>query len=216
MKNRIIRALALVMLLALAVGMLPAMAAGKPRIVPTTTYVDPTTAYNLELQNVPEDAKVIYCKSSKPYVVRVWGEGTSLDNCYWQGVRPGKSRITLKYKANGETKTISATFTVKKLPTTLTSLAINGEDCVVKYFPHRYEVYYYTKNKATVTFKASSSWHVDYRVATLHNADWSETREIRWKSGKAFSVPAGWGADLYIGLNDRKGGFFTYTIFINR
>ena len=76
MRKSVLRMLALAMLLALALGMMPAFAAGKASIIPRTLWmcdnkVSPDELYTIKYKNLPKNAELIRAKSSNEKVLWV-------------------------------------------------------------------------------------------------------------------------------------------------
>ena len=102
--------------------------------------------------------EVVSIKSSKPKVIKV-EKGQMLYLCSMYPKKAGSSKVTVVLKINGEKKTFSATYTVKKYPKVLTSLKVNGKKVDLKKNP-QYAMVKVKKDKTKVEFKTAKGWKV--------------------------------------------------------
>lgn len=217
MKNKFLRILVLVMLLALVVGTVPAMAASKKVKINAETLWADAYGFQISAENVPENAKVTSVKSSNKSVLKVKKYGdTFSDIIVFPGTKTGKAKITVKYKVGKNSYSVtSPNYTVKKFPNAIKSLKIkigNSTKTVnLKKNKIDYIVNKFNETKATVTVKAASDW----RVGSLHLYSGSTDKDI--KSGKSFKVPKGENGEISIALQNKKSGaWFLYHIGLYR
>ena len=123
MKNRLMRVLALAMLLALAAGVVPATAATpKAKIVTEILYTDYEYGYQMRFENLPEDADIYSVISDNAKVIKVENKRSP----WLTPLKSGKAGITVKYKSGGKRYRLTAAYTVKKTYPAVSKLYING------------------------------------------------------------------------------------------
>lgn len=200
MKKRALRTAVLCLLMALLLGLTPALAA-KGSINAETLWLG-GMGTQIFFDNVPDNAKVISVKSSKPSVLSAdkWGSTIYDMAVFPEGI--GKSKVTVKYKVGKKTYTISGTYTVKKFPTVFSTLKVNGKKIRSSDTKNLYFIENYKKTSATLTFKAKSPWKV--LNADLHILETEKRSEVT--SGKAFKIPKGKDAEVSIYLRNKKTG----------
>lgn len=194
--------------------MAPAMAAGnKPTIVPETLWAGCEYYNSLYIENLPESAKLLTIKSSKPDVIKVVKEGSGLYDHHLVPLKTGKSKISVKYKSGSKTGTIAATFTVKKYPNPLSFVKINGNKIDIKSNKYYYTVNKYTGTKTTITVKPAKGWKIDSTWGYMEKADNnSDFSEFSPRSGKAFTIKKGYNAGAFFTLVNGKNERIQYGI----
>ena len=192
MKNKLLRILALVMLLALVVGAIPAMAASKKvRIKGGNLWIG---AYGdgITVLNAPKNARVVSVKSSNKSVLKVSIDGNTFDDIsVTPGKKAGKAKITVKYKVDQNSYSVTSdSFTVKKLPKAIKSLEVNGKSISLTKNKFDYPLFDYTNTKGTITVKAASGWKVS-KMVLFPDPDYNPASTYRKtvKNGKSFNIP---------------------------
>lgn len=192
MKNKLLRILALVMLLALVVGAMPAMAASKKvRIKGQTLWIG---AYgdDITVQNAPKSARVVSVKSSNKSVLKVYKDGNTFDDISVSpGKKTGKATITVKYTVGKDSYSVTSDpFTVKKFPKAIKSLKVNGKSVNLSRDAFDYPLFGYAKAKGTITVKAASGWKVS-KLVLFPDPDYNPASAYRKtvKNGKSFNIP---------------------------
>ena len=216
MKNRLLKVLALMMLLALAIGAIPALAdyGDKASIEDMDLYAG-CGDYLLDFdENWTWCEEIISVKSSKPDIIAVPYKDLELIT----PKKPGKSKITVKYKYEGKKYTISKTLTVKEYPNPVKSLTFNGKKVPLK---GNKKVYYtYTskkhrKNSATINLQPNSGWKISQIKAWKWDVDHAgHEKAITVKNNKKFTLAADWDARVVYTLKNKKGQTFIYTVII--
>jgi len=199
MKFRFVKLTALCLLVALmSVTATSAMAASKPRLPKLTLYaLEGSLSY--DLVDAPDGIKILSVKSSKPDVLKA--ENTQYPgNFSLEPLKPGKSKVTVTYRASGKTASVSATYTVKKFPKVFATLKVNGQK--VQPIPgcnNRYQFENYKKNSATITFKVKKGWKV---VQSVFGLDGESLHDF--KSGQRHKMPKKSGAQAWISVIESK------------
>jgi hypothetical protein len=201
------RALSLCLLLALILGAcLPGFAESKKPALITGRGVlwvgsgrSPVVATNL-----PSDAKSFFVTSSKPSVIKV---GRQKDfgpyGWYMEPLKPGKAKITLKYKTEGKTRSVSATFIVEKYPNPFEYIKVNGKKIKLKDGQSNLFLEDYNKNTITISYKLKRSWKLTGLEGNRVKGDiWYE---CDWKKGKAINLKGYNAADLVIDMEEVRG-----------
>ena len=179
-------------------------AGNKPKIVTRTLWVGSSIVSSIEIENFPDNAKIISIKSSRPKVVGVDFCGPKPYDNVLHGLKPGKSKITIKYKVGKKTKTISAVFTVKAYPKAISSLKINGKKTSLKSFNG--SVYVEQKTlAASVDLKPAKGLKIQDVYAYKMKAYSDKQVQFKFKNGKKFTVKKGYVADLSYTLINKKG-----------
>ncbi len=201
MKNRFLRVLALCVLAALLCATaLPAFAASPKPEMPSHTFWAGERRWCLGVYNAPEDARLVSVKSSNPKVLRV-EKGDSLDNIFWEPLKPGKSKVTVTYKVGRKKQSISATYTVRKFPAPFDTLKVNGKSISPSSQKNIYDLENYKKTRATTTYKPKKGWEVVENGFEVFDED-----RITLKSGKSVKIPKGKSGYAVIGLMNKKTG----------
>jgi len=169
MKKRIAAVVLLAALLAAVMSVSAIALAEKTqyRLETHTYWAGAPAAYTVFTENMPDDAKLVSIKSSKPKVLKVekWGSG-----CWDSAVvplKPGKSKVTVVYKVNKKKVTVSGTYTVKKYPNAIKKLLVNKKPVDLK--ANKFEVDCKKLKSAKVTLKVTpaSGWKVSNPIEIL-------------------------------------------------
>lgn len=139
------------------------------------------------IDNYPAKAKVVSVKSSKPGVIKVVGKGKDLGDHLLELKKPGKSKITVKYKVGKKTTTLSAVYTVKKYPNPYKSIQVNGEDLDIKNNPFFTRKNGYKESTATIKVNPKSGW----KIKEILSSDIGsyDMKKVKTKNGQAFKIP---------------------------
>ena len=214
--KRLSKALSLCLLLSLLTGMiLPGYAAAKPSIVKSTLWAG-VGKCALIVQNLPDGAKSFSVTSSNKNIIKAGCDNKSDPSSLWiNPLKVGKAKITVKYKVGGKSKSVSATFTVKKLPKPFTWVKVNGKKIDLNKNKLGYDCLKYTKTTITVDFKLNSDWKVQFLDGAKIRGD--EYEDFSWKKGKAIKLAKDQRAILDIALvNKTTGDEFFFMIFVER
>ena len=205
MKSKFLKVLSLCMLLALVVGAVPAFAIEeiKTGYMPEQTFWAGERTWSIGIYGTPDGAKLVSVKSSKPKVLKVTKTSSDpLDGISWTPLKPGTSKVSVTYKdKEGKKTTISANYTVKKMPSPFSKLKVNGKSVKPSSMKNIYSFNKYTKTSATITFKAKSGWKVVEKGFEVFGKD-----RKTLKSGKKYKIPKGKDAYAVIGLQNKKTG----------
>lgn len=220
MKTRLLRALALALLLAVAAGIVPAMAAtekAKAKILVETLYPDYEDGYQMRFDGMPQDANIVSVKSSNKKVIKA-------DGAYLYPLKPGKATITVRYQDGTKTYSIKAAFTVKKSYKAVKKLVINNKKMsglnqgVRTVFYRHYDD---RKKSYTISLTPHSGWKVS-RVSGFYT-DWDYENMVLG----TFTLPAKNKVTVKVALdrcafvtyvlkNSASGETFKYTVEIAR
>ena len=206
MRKSFLRIIALLMLLTVAATIVPAAAsAAKPKLHMFMLWENNDHSITEKIENFPAGAKVYKISSSKPSVIKA---SFSKDGYITlKALKAGQSKIPVKYKQNGKSKTLKATYTVKKYPNAIKTLKINGKSVNLKSYKYKYDIATYTKDTMKVVFKPSSGWKVIRSFYSGSNG------VVEIKSGKKFNVTSGGYINLLL-INKQEEKFF-YHINLN-
>lgn len=192
-------------------------ASAKPAIAPRTLWAGCEYFSCVDFVNMPENAEIISIKSSKPSVIKAYREDSGIYDNYLVPLKAGTSKITVKYKLNGKTTSISGTYTVKKYPNPLTSVTVNGAKINIKANKYYYDFNKYTKTKTMVTLKLAKGWKVGWTWGYTEDPQNEDTfKEFKPKSGKAFTIKKGYDGAVFFTLVNSKGEELQYGIHFNR
>ena len=215
MKNRLFRFLALALLLALTVGMAPAMAETKKvKIVPETMYTG-CGEYWLNVENWTGNEESVLVKSSNSSVLKVKNESPL---CVIPK-KAGKAKITLEYKLDGESYSTSATFTVVKYPNPIASLTVNQKKIkLTDMAKYRYcvDCKYGTKATVTINMKPKKGWKISaIKAYTLKTWSTKGKKTLKVKNNAKFTVAKD--REVFITYTLKKGKTtFKYTVTVER
>lgn len=208
------RIMSLIMAIMLALTMIPAMAAAQASIVKETLYTG-MGEYYIKINNWTYEEEIISVTSSDSSVIEVREKR-------YRGVQVkgvGQAKIKIKYKLNGNTRTISANFTVKEYPKPIKSVTINGKkvnlrkDTLVRY---RYDLPDLDKKSSIkINMKPASGWTVNGIKAYYYNVEKeSKHYNLTVKNNKTFTIKKRCEAVVTYTLKNKKGTKFTYVIEI--
>jgi hypothetical protein len=208
MKSNILKMLSLCLLLALIFGAcMPGLAENdKPALITGSGILwvgsgkCPVVAINL-----PENAKSFSVTSSKPSVLKVGKQKGFGPYGWWmEPLKAGKSKITLKYKSSGRTRSVSAIFQVRNYPDPFEYIKINGKKVDLKKGQSNLFLEGYSKNSIAINYKLKSGWKVTGLGGDRIKGD--EWMECTWKKNKALSLKGFDAADLIIDLKNTSSG----------
>lgn len=175
-----------------------AVAAPKPQL-PMRTFWAGEQTWGLQVEDMPEGAKIVSVKSSNPKVLKAYNEGSEEGILFFDPLKPGKSKVTVILNNGGKNTTLTAVYTVKKFPSTFATLKVNGKAIKPTEYKNIYRVKNYKPTKTTVTFKPKKGWSVTFSYVSI---DYKEPSDI--KSGKSFNIPKGKNAYVGIGMTNTK------------
>lgn len=215
MRNKLLKALSLCLLLALMAGLaVPGYAAAKPSIITSTLWAG-VGKCALIVQNLPSDAKAFSVTSSRKDIVKAGCDDKADAGSLWiKPLKVGKSKITVKYTSGGKAKSVSATFTVKKYPNPLAWVKVNGKKVNLSKNKLGYDVNKYTKNSITIDYKLSNGWTVKTRTVARFKGD--AIKDSSWKKNKAISLTGCDAAIVTLMLKNKVGDEFLYMVFVTR
>lgn len=161
MKRRIALFL-LVLMAALALAPVSGAMAETPKLkMETHTYWAKTPSwYTVFTENLPDDAKLVSAKSSKPNVLSIEKWGSDKWDVVVHPEKPGKSVVTVVYKFGGKRHAVKGTFTVKKYPNAIKSLTLNKKAINLKKNPFEADCTNNKNSKITIKVTAAKGWKV--------------------------------------------------------
>lgn len=220
MKKKLLSLLSICLLLTLlSASLLPAWAAAKPSIQKGDLWVGSPKRTPI-LLDFPDDAKILSIKSANTSMLKVGKEkGFGPWGIWMLPLKVGKCRITIRYKLNGKTSSMSRVITIKKYPSPFAWIKVNGKKVDLK--KNKFEFYSrnYKKKTFTVSFKLNAGWKLDSNPcpgAYWIGDDFGDG--IKWKNGKSFKLPAEYDrlcAAIDI-VNKNTGDFFNYEIWFTK
>lgn len=212
MRNRVLRMLALALLMVLAVSALPAMAAeSRASIVTRVLYVN-CGSREIEMKNWTWREEIVSVVSSRPQIIKVMNR----KELWLTPKRQGQAKITVKYKLNGRTYSTSATYTVKRYPNAVRSLKVNGENIPLRGDDKVCFGGCLGEDAVTIIdLKPASGWS----IAKIDAYYWNESRgtgpkTITVKNNKRFRIPKGCCVRVFYTLVNRRYGTFEYEIYM--
>ena len=206
MKNKLLRILALAMLLALVVSAIPATAEAKKVSIKGQLLWAGAYGESITVKNAPEGAVVTSVKSSNKSVLKVNQYGDTFDDISVTPKKAGKAKITVKYKVGKNSYSVtSANFTVKKFPKAIKSLKVNGKSVSLTKDKFDYPLFDYAKTKGTITVKAASGWKVS-KLVLFPDPDYNPSSTYRKtvKNGKSFNIPSDGSYCVDITMTNKK------------
>ena len=225
MNRRALRILALAVLLVLAAGMLPAMAASKPKIVTRTLWLGcdrmayPGEIYYVHIDHLPKKAKIIACRSSDESVLQFddhpffFEPEDYITTIELHPVKAGKARLTVTYRLGRKDYDISAVYTVKKHPKPVKSLTLNGKKLDVMKSWNGYQYDYDPKNNGDI-YRLNLTPRSGWRIARV----WLifDDGKTRFRNDKPFTFTWDEGAPVSTArvkyeLKNAKGEVFYYS-----
>ena len=213
MKNRLIRILALAMLLALAVGIVPATAAAKKLSIDSMTLYADTGSHFLELKNRTWEEEIISVTSRNTKVIDLEGE----DSLWWVIPRKvGSSLITVKYRLGGKTYTIKKTLKVLKYPAAIKKLTINGRKIELKdinRIQYRIDGDIDKKVSATINLVPAKGWKISGIKGYKTSLDGSIRKSVKVTNNRKLTFGKNFYGHVFYTLKNKKTGkTFQYTI----
>lgn len=209
--------LALATLLCLAAPSMAMAETPKPTIATETLWAGCEYYSCVFFNDMPDGAKLISIKSSKPKVIRAEKTGSNIYDDYLVPLKVGKSKITIKYKYQGKTDTLSAVYTVKKYPNPLSQVTVDGKALDIKNNLYYYDCNHYKGTKPLIKVKPAKGWKIDWTWGyTQKPGDDSTFKEFSPRSGKAFKLPKGYEGGAFYTLVNSKGDSIQYGIHFYR
>ena len=194
----------------LTLGM-SAFADDKISIAPETLWAGCEYTFGVQFNNMPESAKIVSIKSSKPSVIRATKDGSEIYDTNLTPLKVGKSKITVTYKLDGEKKKVSATYKVKKYPSPYSYIKVNGKKIDIKNNKYYYDFNKYKKTSAKIEIKLKKGW----KIRDAYGYDENGNNNFTPKNGKSFKIKKG--KNAYVFFNVQKGNdVIQYGIRFNR
>ena len=180
------RRIAIVTLLAIALSLMFTASAKELNLkLETHTYwAGAPYSYTVFTENLPDDAKLVSIKSSKPKVLGVEKWGTDKWDCAVQPLAPGKSKVTVVYKIDGKKVTVSGTFTVKKYPNAIKKLTFNKKTISLKKNPFEIDCFSTAAKTNTIKVTPASGWTLVSPIEILSEGSTYKSA----KNGKSFGI----------------------------
>ena len=192
-------------------------AGNKVSIVTDLLWADCEYYNSIQFENMPDKAKIISIKSSKPAVLEVEKQGSGIYDNLLIPHKAGKSKITVKYKVGKTTKTVSAVYTVKKFPNAYASIKLNGKKVNFKKIKYYYDVFSYKKNTVKIDLKPAKGWKI---IDTYSNTSKAKTganlKDFQYKNGKKIAIKKGYNCNIFFTLQNKKGETIQYGIRLHR
>lgn len=210
MTNRWLRCLALALLLALAAGVVPAMA--EVKILTETLYAK-CGDYHMQLKDLPDSAwGTLQVKSSDPRIIAVKNSAS----CWLTPRKKGTAKITVDYEVDGQAYSVSVKFTVENYPNPIKSFAFNGKKVSLKGEKRiRYDHWFDDEEKAVIRLNVvpADGWKIAKIKAYTYPAYKSGAhKSLRVKNNGAFTVKKNYEAVVTYMMKNTKGAKFNYTI----
>ena len=210
MKQRKRLAVLLIVTTILVLSSCSAVFAKKLKLETHTYWAGAPYYYTVFYKNLPEKAKLVSIKSSKPKILEPDKWGDERFDCAVQPLKPGKSKVTVTYKINGKNTSVSGTFTVKKYPKAIKKLVYNGSTIDLKKYKFQIDKYSKTK-KITIKATPSKGWKVQNPIELL--SEGSSYKTVR--NGKSVNIDLKKSrVSALITLKNKKKEVFEYHIDI--
>jgi len=155
-----------------------------------------------------DKVKIISISSSKPKFIKVVKDS---DGYTFQSIRPlkpGKSKITLKYKYKGKKYTTSAVYTVRKYPNAVKAVYINGKKVKLKKKSYKYKLKNYKGSKVKVKVVTNKGW----KISHIFKNDLNDS--VRFKNNKTIKLKKEDSVDLAYSLNNKDGLYTGFHVYI--
>lgn len=153
-----------------------------------------------------ENIEVVDVVSSKPSVLKPVSN-KNFEKVKLQAKKAGKSKVTLIYKIDGRSYSVSTTCTVVNYP--LKSVKLNGKAINLSKNYHGYYVKSFKKGNATVKFAPAKGWKV---VKTYYYKSGDKVKTV--KNGASVSTPSN--KYVYVAATLKKGKVsFSYFVNLN-
>ena len=184
-----------------------------------------TWVYNTKTE---KDAKITSVKSSNSRIKvyrnnHIDENGKKQVSFTIQGKKPGKAKLTIKFKAGSKTKTVKKTVRVKKYPNQIKSLKINGKTIKTKgdrkFFYNNSSKY--KKTSAKIKMKLKKGWKISYINGNYYSYKTDKSGKIsniksKISSGKTIKFPKKW-TSMHVNVEMTKGNdVITYSISLWR
>ena len=176
------------------------------KIDPETLWAGCEYQGSVHFVNFPKNGKIINVKSSNPKVLKATCEGTAVYDNTLTPLKPGKSKISVTYKAGSKKKTVSAVYTVKKYPAPYKSILVNDKKINIKDNKYYYDVNSYKKTSAKVKVNPKSGWKI---VDSYAFAGESFTPV---KNGKAIKIRKLDNASMFFVVANKAGDRIQYGV----
>ena len=183
--------------------------AGNSRDVELYRYVD----YTGDTQ--PTFTKVV---SSDPSVLKV--KKLDSEKTIWSysvyPMKAGKAKLSVTYKLNGTTKTISKTFTVEAFSDGVKSITLNGEQMPIPTSTRgmtELNLYEFKGTSVTLDVATANGWVVESVYGYVTKIAGSSSKYFDVTLGKPFAMKNGYEGDVDINLyKESTDEYFTYRI----
>ena len=211
MRSALFRLVAVCLLLMLVIAAVPAVAEADVVMDTDKVYWIGQGFTYVYVDDPSYSAQFVKVESTNPKVLKVkHGEDDGL--CFYlKPVKAGRSTLELTYELDGRQATLKKTVQVKKYPSPITSLKVNGKTVKLKKNKFTYTVSKFKKTSAIIKVKASKGWKVKGVYADIEYVGYKKL-----KNGKSFKIPKDGRASVWIDLVNGKKQLFTYRIEINR
>lgn len=202
--------------LMLLIGLLSAAAftvsaeSNKIKLETHTYWAGTPGAYTVFSENLPDSAKLVSIKSSKPGVLKAekWGSGKW--DCVVIPLKKGKSKVTVTYKIKGKKVKVSGVFTVKPYPNAIKKLVYNGKKISLKKNKYEADKISKTTKKVSIKVTPAKGWKLRDPIEIL--SEGGTYKDL--KNGKSVKIsPKKPRVAALITLENKKGEEFEY--FIN-
>lgn len=172
-----------------------------------------TTDYNLAITSVVSS-------NSSVLKVNKWGTNKDLSSYSVQTPKAGKATLKVAYKQNGVSKTISATYTVKKFSDGISSITFNGASMKVptsKAAINTDDCFQFKGIKATLVVKTKNGWETSHIHGYFYKNNSSANQEAEITNGKSFYIKKGYQGTISINFyNSKTGENFWYRLGVYR
>ena len=177
----------------------------KPSIVAETLWVGTKYQYSVMYKNVPDEAKLVSIKSSKPTILKVSKTGKTVYDTKLKPIKAGKAKVTVKYKIGNKTYTVAKTYTVKKKPSVIKSITLNGKKIKTNESTLITNVAKYKGNKTKINLKLNANWKVAETFAYMQNPNKIDSyKEFKVKNNKSFILKSGYNGAVFFTLKNTK------------
>lgn len=183
---------------------------GKIKLETHTYWAGTPAAYTVFAENLPDNAKLVSIKSSKPGVLSAEKWGSDKWDCAVTPLKKGKSTVTVTYKIKGKKVKVSGVFTVKPYPNAIKKLVYNGKSISLKKNKFEADKISKTTKKVSIKVTPAKGWKLRSPIEILSEGGSYKTL----KNGKSVKIsPKKPRVAALITLENKKGEEFDY--FIN-
>jgi hypothetical protein len=208
------RIVSLILAVMLALTMIPAMAAAQASIVKETLYSG-TGEYYIKINNWTYEEEIVSVTSTNSSVLKVTGRQSR----YVLVKNVGSAKIKIIYKLNGNSHTISCTFTVKDYPKPIKSLTVNGRKITLtKEARVRYRFDWETLDNSSsnrINMKPAAGWTIyDIKAYYYKLGNTSRHYNLTVRNNRSFTLRRRCEAVVTYILKNRRGTKFSYVIEI--